>query len=1409
MANVTIVADSNVDDLTWASNDILIINQGAIATVNTSQTKFWSQVTINNGKLKIEKPGPTLTFDASGYVDCVAGDIGKTVVGASSGHTGTLVSYNNTTRKWVIASTKKFQDAESVSITTGTGAGTISTGGRDIAIRFLMGRSGSAAAATSVYPQSGLGSFEISGEFIEIGVGTGSALDLTTPFPQVQSDGYDFVPCLWVETGSGTGIYDIWLNVAYWDDYNNLDEMKSGLNAVFSSGDKRGNWFRQTTRGLATAYTVSNSIGTHWGNTFKFGETGGANQVPNGAKVLCPNIIFTDGTAMNYYSSNGQIYNKISGTYYTVNLSLGGVMAANKCLMTDVLLYGNQAQQLSLQNCGFSLCPLVSECYNFTINSVGVSVSPKITSISGTTSYNTRNVLHATFTWSAISNAQISNLVIAQQDSTTTANNLGGILTITYSSNIIVSNVICFRLHAYPRGTTITYGHFNFSLNYIASSTFSYLRAYGGGGFLIQNTFDCNFSDLRYSYGEYNNITMAYNVALGAVGNCRIGQMPDGTALANGTRYYFKVRTFYNYFDYLASNCMTENPIVYSATPWSGRKDVIDNSDTISFYFGAALFVSGTNTWNCYLKWGPRLDNAAGGTLPFNKYQIFRSTSWGTLGSQVGADITSASTLVLTDTTSLSNNTSYFYTLRYYRDASNYVDSAQQEVITPNFTPVYPDWKYVTNLALYSRGLDNAPWSPTSCTVTYNQALGLGQDRLSTAVYDSLSFSASTGKLEQTIAVTSGQTYTFSIVMYLTVTNSLLYSPITVDLKITTDTTTTQTITLDGLMKRYSVTHTAGSTSAVIGIYATTSSNGRLFYAGDVVFENNSSMTNGCPVTTTAAASAVAFQQMLDSTPQAGIAAWSKGGYPQIELILNSLSTAMMYSEIYMGTASDFTPSKSNMVASTQESWNNPILQLNIVTGCVFNGLQKEGTGGGIYAMPIVHCVALVNNNKFLNFNYDINYANYRLLDLAATYSGNNLFHNWTVNKIHGFGGSLFNLNNIHKGFTFQNIVSNSTDLYLNNLSLDTILKGVPGGWASGAYNGTVVTPFGTNVDNIALAYTAVYDNIFYELYHDNDGSKGALCLLFTASQKSPLPYTITGSKIAFNNAGKLFFGTPETENIVYTWPHKIIGVSGFQNREPRFSSTHLGNLLRTADGLYKEYSISSDGVSWGNWTEMTAANLSSESVSASNGFYFRIRLTPKRFIRFDAQGSAFVQGETIGNASSNPTATAVVDKIFDDGVTGTLWVSSVTGTWADNATIYSGATSRATVNGDSTYGGLFPVFQLSNIDGLLIYTTVNQSYKYPAVYVDLTLKNIMGGSRYYVYDTSNGRLIESGTVSGSVATDQVVKVPYEYASDINVLVRVRKGSSSQKYFPFETNGSYGRNGGTVYVAQVPDGIAI
>lgn len=71
-----------------------------------------------------------LYFDQTGYVEAVGTDIGQTVSNGGETHTGVLLDYDNTLRKWWIRKgTGVFVDSDSVTINSGTGAGTVMSSG--------------------------------------------------------------------------------------------------------------------------------------------------------------------------------------------------------------------------------------------------------------------------------------------------------------------------------------------------------------------------------------------------------------------------------------------------------------------------------------------------------------------------------------------------------------------------------------------------------------------------------------------------------------------------------------------------------------------------------------------------------------------------------------------------------------------------------------------------------------------------------------------------------------------------------------------------------------------------------------------------------------------------------------------------------------------------------------------------------------------------------------------------------------------------------------------------------------------------------------------------------------------------------------------------------------------------------
>lgn len=108
-------------------------------------------------KIMTAAPYLCLVFQAGGYINAVAGDIGKTVTGVSTGDTGTLISYDNTTRQWTIlpdSSGDGFDAAsEAVTVSGGTGSGTTGQAAEQVHVTPLVTSIGYASGGPGAIPQ--------------------------------------------------------------------------------------------------------------------------------------------------------------------------------------------------------------------------------------------------------------------------------------------------------------------------------------------------------------------------------------------------------------------------------------------------------------------------------------------------------------------------------------------------------------------------------------------------------------------------------------------------------------------------------------------------------------------------------------------------------------------------------------------------------------------------------------------------------------------------------------------------------------------------------------------------------------------------------------------------------------------------------------------------------------------------------------------------------------------------------------------------------------------------------------------------------------------------------------------------------------------------------------------------------
>jgi hypothetical protein len=686
---------------------------------------------------------------------------------------------------------------------------------------------------------------------------------------------------------------------------------------------------------------------------------------------------------------------------------------------------------------------------------------------------------------------------------------------------------------------------------------------------------------------------------------------------------------------------------------------------------------------------------------------------------------------------------------------ANATESAEQEAYCTGWATQR------TNLCLQSSDFTNASWTKTNVTPTADavnspiDAYFVSGNTLPTTG-DRLTATAGNGTVTQSITTLVGTTYTFSV--YITANRASPQGLVSGSIGLGS---ATQAWTVSHGWQRISVSFTAVATSTTATITITT--NGTAILAAGAQVEIGSVATPPISTTTTAVTAG--------GTEISAIQCWSKAsaGAPRNQGVALSFTAVGLWTDIFMGTSADFTPSVANRIGTTLLSTTAKFV-LNTSNGNVFKNLSQVGSAGLPSSMV---SLTTSSRNKFVNFTWNVNGAGGASQYLAlSNLCNDNALTNWTIKNprnsvatIYPFGGSAGTTNN-NSGLVLQNVTSDFYDLPLNNNYLGTLVKGVSGG-AHAPLSGTPTTAIlGTTTDGVALAYTTIYDTIFNELYFGP--TAGALYLTFNASNLNSPPYTVLAGTPRFSNSGRLYL-TTAGDSIEYIWPHKIIGVSAFSKLAYKTSGVDIGNDLTTGFALKVEYAIDT-GSGYGTYKEATPQNLVAETLpDPAVGFNLKLKLTALANMKYSGRSTKFVVGETINGLTSGATAVVDDDENGAAGTVGTLRLSSVSGSFIPGETIRSGVTNRATNVATNTSFALGPSFT-SYIDGLQIYTVIDQTEKYPAETVPLVLTGLKNPSEVRVFNQgTTTQIAGSENVTGGTFTANIDPNVYT-AVDVAVL---------------------------------------
>lgn len=1227
MATHTITSSINIDDIAagaWSNLDTLTINNGAIVTVNTNQTKAWKSITVNNGKLLIDNQSTT--------------------------------NINN----------------------------------------FLIARSGSSTPTTILI--YGLGSLEITGNWVEIGVGTGLAnQELTYPSANRAN-------AIWVETGNGTNEWDIWLNGYGCNRDEVWEYIDESFETVIGSG-KYGRFFKQES--IAEPYTITDPVSAQNSPTLKFGDGVHGNVIPVGARVRVPNIVITDSTPVNRQFSGTSNY-----SLARVDASYTGVITADKCNFDFLELSCPQASKLHLSNCAFWKLPVVQECSDFVMNSIGVGV-PSVRRIYQQTAgywynFDFRNSF-AEFYY--IDGASISNFraaVINQANGP----NARDFITIGYSNNVTLNNISLYTLRPYNNSATL-------SIYYSNNITITGL-------------------DVSWCWPE---ITNSSNVTINGITfmnslNPKLNNYLYDTSsrfcidpntmeeFQVGTTYYFKALSHRDPYGLGP----TVESWVFAATPYV-------SSDIGSLvYFGA--FPTGPTTATVYASLNyPAYANPA--------FEIYKGTEPGFVrdaGSRVYSTNTTAA--LNYSVTGLTAGTTYYFVLRKYTAAGVYTDSPEQIVITPASAT-----RKIKNMCIGMEDFSLSAWVKTGVTVTVNNFPLANAPQIGTTYADKLAATLADSYVSQNITVVSGSTYSFSIYLRSDIKDT------SVNISLTSGANVSTTSCVFGQKwKLFTATCVAASTTMAIKIGGSSSfSTGESLYAGMAQFNIG---TKPFPYTTSAT-------DVDDISQLAMVASWqNNGSFSGIQLNIGSAPTGQLLLTVHVGTTPNFTPTPENQLAIRSGAplpfniTNSSYIDISNIAVNGLHGLCSTGTAAGNRS---VFTSVTSNNITIRDSNLDFRYSAQYILD-AVSGSKAITLRNLNLSRIRGYEQVLINSDNTCSGLTIQNVI---TDFPMSPLILafsDSVVKGMSVGFTNDSVLGS------SSRDAIAKSsnYTNVYDASFYEAY--DSATEGRLELRFATSTKAQ----ITGN-LKFDNQGRLYFIDAGSE-IIYTWPHKIMGVTSFRNIDPKVNQTLLG-ISTTSSHLsvvLPFYQIDN-----GEWKSLTSTNLFSETLSPS-GFNFKIKLAaPYKGILFDNASDTVLPGDTLIGTSSG--ATIIVQEAFYQSATvGLITASSVLGVPVDNEWFRKEGSNRIYAN-----GSIMPNSS-SYIDGLCIYTNIDTTIKYPVIVANINVDNLVTGSAVKIYKISDGTILYYGQ-----ETDGKISFGTDYIGAIGI--EARKASSSPTYQPWVT----------------------
>lgn len=341
MANQTVSVNRNFDDAAISgllNGEDITIDSGARLTINSDSRYAQQAAVIGNITISSATGGECLIDGTTvwwlaydGGVSTIPA-IGSTLTGDTSGATGEVIGWF--TGYGVAASaaggatpatgfiklrskTGTFQDNENLSVAAVVkGVVNSATGGKRGWLH-IVGEE----ASTITVPR--LGTLNINGDWFELDTTCSGARNQTIQLPVA-----DQCPGVWIETASGSGVYEFWPNAGAQMDATNFPA---------TTTDDRSKVVLISATGLLRI--GSNATPTNC-----------AYLPPSGAKIRIPNIIISSSSSANF---NNNLVNATLATRWDLTTTSAGAINVNYVLGAGFYINANQAYSLNITHSAF------------------------------------------------------------------------------------------------------------------------------------------------------------------------------------------------------------------------------------------------------------------------------------------------------------------------------------------------------------------------------------------------------------------------------------------------------------------------------------------------------------------------------------------------------------------------------------------------------------------------------------------------------------------------------------------------------------------------------------------------------------------------------------------------------------------------------------------------------------------------------------------------------------------------------------------------------------------------------------------------------------------------------------------------------------------------------------------------